>query len=189
MTLKSHFHNLRKYYLLVILFASTANAFAQTPKEYLQKSMAAYEPWNKLTHFYYAVDRTNTNPWQAYAFVNPQPAKSTSEVYMDIEKNVFQNRTVFNYPGGYVFDFVNIGKDSTRWLYDNNASRNGKALVKQGRDAFIGNKNFALQSLPYYTVKALAETTDSLAYNKVGNVIQIKRFLKNGSTIDYLLDE
>jgi len=177
-----------KHFCIIFLLTSCSFAVAQSPKEYLQKSMVAFGPWDKLHSFYYTVNRTSNNPWQAYSFLKPQPAQSTGEVYMDIDKNVYHNHTVFNYPGGYVFDFVNIGKDSTRSLYDKNNSRNGKILVKQGKDSYVGNLNFALQSLPYYTIKTLSETTDSLQYDEKGAEITIKRFLKNGTTIDYFFD-
>ena len=175
--------------LCLVLVAVGTFAGAQPSKEYLQKAMAAYGPWGDVKNFHYVAERTNITPWQSYSFINPKPAPNTSEVHIDFSTGTFRNNTVFTYPGGYVFDFVNIGKDSTRWLYDKNHSRNGKIMVKQGKESYTANMNVALQNIPYYILKTLAESTDSTSSGLSQNAqIIISRFLKNGSRTDYFFD-
>src|SRR5829696_5644816 len=177
-----------KAFVYTLFLLGVESAFAQSAKEFLKTSLTAYGSWEKVQSFQYATDRSNLNPWQSYSYTNPKIANHQWEATVDFANGTYRSRSTFNYPGGYVFDFVNIGKDSTRWFYDYNKTRNGKILVKQGKDGYNAQKASALQSFPFYTVKALAETNDSLAYNQKASEVVIKRLLKNGSAIDYVFD-
>lgn len=179
---------MKKHIFSALVLSAATVAAAQTPKEFLQKSLAAYGPWENLQSFSFAADRTGLNPWQSYSFTDPKPSAQQWETTVDLAADRFRNRFVLSYPGGYVFDFVNIGKDTTRWFYDNNGSRNGRVLQKGGRNQFLAQKTQALQSLVYYALKAVAASGDSLQYAANGNEVVIKRLPKNGPATDYVFD-
>lgn len=174
--------------LLLFILTTHYQCFSQSVSEFLKSAMSSYGNWNSLSAFYYANDRTNINKWQAISFTNPQKTYNKAEVFMDLKKGTFHQHTVFNSPGGYVFDFVFIGKDSTRFLYDKNMSRTGKVLLKQGKDVYVTTMNQIKQTFPFFILESLLETKDSLSYKSDDSSITIQRFSKDGSTQEYLFN-
>ena len=174
--------------LLLIASSITSLAFTQSPQAFLQEAMEKYGPWKSLPSFYYYSHRVNYNKWQSYSFNDPKPTNNTVELYMDMEKERYYLNTVFRSPGGYVFDFVTIGQDSSRYLYDKGLARNGKTLLKQGKDSYQANKTTALQSFPFYLLKTVAESKDSLVYSTDNKEVQIRRIFKDGTTQDLVFE-
>lgn len=169
--------------LLQLNFVISVNG--QSPRSFLQTAMESYGNWKQLQSFYYANNRESLNPWQSYSYTHPEKAPSESELYVDLTKEWYQQHTTFHSPGGYVFDFVYIGKDSTRTLYDKNMARNGKQLFRQGKDVYLAGLTQAKQNFPYFILEAVLQANDSLSMNQNGKSTIISRKLKDDTIQDY----
>jgi glyoxylase-like metal-dependent hydrolase (beta-lactamase superfamily II) len=174
---------------LFLLLVVCTVTFAQTPQAYIQKAMEANGPWQNVQSFHYKSKAESLNPWQAYAYTSPKFNQTEIRYDMDFTNNRYRNEFVVFYPGGYVFNFVTVGKDSTRFLYDRNKARNGKVLLKQGREAFIANRTAPFQSLPYYILQAMLSSGDSLQLIDSSGYNIIRRTAKNGNTQDFYFDK
>ncbi|MCC2546586.1 MBL fold metallo-hydrolase [Hymenobacter sp. BT175] len=178
--------------LLPFLFltAGLPAARAQTPTDVVRRAMQASGPWDQVQRFTYRSVSQNFNPWQAYTFSKPKSNELKGEFHRDFTTGQYRNHTEFHYPGGYVFDFVTVGKDSTRFLYDRNFSRNGKALLKQGPKSYLANQGLSLQNQPYFLLKSLLESKDSLQYLEVAGQPTVRRIYRTApGTQDYTFDK
>lgn len=159
--------------------------FFGTPPTLLEKAIKANGPWEQVHTFYYKQDFAGYNPWQSYSFTLPPPAiPELAEYYMDVDKGKYHSHTISQYPGGYVFDLITIGKDSTRFFYDKTYFRYGKTVTQQGKESYINYKDLAQAALPYFILQELAGSKDSLKIS--GTTIQ--RIRKDSTIQEYIID-
>ncbi|MDB5231932.1 MAG: hypothetical protein JWN76_2737 [Chitinophagaceae bacterium] len=170
----------------IVFFARTN---AQDPNAFMQSALNAQGDWSKVKSFHYAQKRTSYNKWQQYQFVNGQPNNDNAVYDIDFETGRYRNQVISRYQGGYEFNFVTIGKDSTRYLYDADFSRNGKVLVKQGPAAYTANKGTGLGNLPYYLLKIAIEAKNPFTIQTANDEVSVTREIPNNGSQTFVFDE
>jgi glyoxylase-like metal-dependent hydrolase (beta-lactamase superfamily II) len=168
--------------------AGWAQAPTATPHQTLQRAQRAAGAWDQVTSLAYTSTRRQTDPWQAYSFTRPAPTTITRNFAVDRITGRYRTRAVYQYPGGYAFDFVTVGRDSTVYLYDRTFTRNGKALLQQGAPSYRANQGAATQGLPYYLVKSVLASGDTLRQDDTPAGPAVWRRLPNGSRQELLFD-
>jgi glyoxylase-like metal-dependent hydrolase (beta-lactamase superfamily II) len=155
------------------------------PKAFIRLAMRAAGNYQAVKTIKFETIRANHNKWQNYSFQHPKPTFDNAYREIDFEKKKIYFKTVSRYGGGYVFEFVTAGSDTVIYNYDVNKSRNGKRLVKGNQKTLENTILTQSAFLPYYNLKALLETTDSLSLRKEGKVTVIRKFARNGNRQDF----
>jgi glyoxylase-like metal-dependent hydrolase (beta-lactamase superfamily II) len=171
--------------VLFVWFTLTGSANAQSAREVFDDLMQKNGPWDQVKSVRFTTARKNHNKWQAYDFTKPNATNDEGVYVYDFNNKRYYTKTTSRYAGGYEFEFATIGKDTTRYLYDVNQSRNGRQLVKSGKavfeNSFAGIRNF----IPFYALKAVKESGDSLEMIQTNRGTTIRRIQKNGSITSY----
>jgi glyoxylase-like metal-dependent hydrolase (beta-lactamase superfamily II) len=166
--------------LLLLIGVSPLFAAAQQPAAFLRKALLANGAWEKIRAFEYHANRYSLYPWQSYAFDKPKEEKDLYECYFDKGSSAMHDHTITHYPGGYVFNFIGIGREQAYYEYDVNRSRAGKALFKYGKQQFTDNYNALLGYFPYYMLKEVLDSGDSLQLQHINQEVSIIRKLPTG---------
>lgn len=172
----------------VLLIFLVQNLMAQSPEALIEQSMNRLGPWQEVLTLHHITKGESYNKWQNYDFFNPTANKNEVYRVFDFKNNNYYYKTVQQYGGGYKFEFTTIGKDTTRYSYDVNQSRNGKTITKAGKQLYESGYNILNQTLPYYLLKSVMNSKDSLTIINSSNDLAFRRHLKNGSTEDYFFD-
>lgn len=173
---------MKKRIVILLVSILPTTSFAQNAKEFLEKVMESYGPWQDLQTIRYKSVGKNYNKWQNYSFHNPKPTKDEAFREFDFKSRTYYMETVSRYGGGYEFRFANIGKDTTRFQYDMLQSRNGKVLSTGGKRAYDAGWLLLNETFPFYTLKTVLASGDSLIMSD--NTI-VRRFFKDGSYEEY----
>lgn len=153
----------------------------QSAAIFLRKAIAANGHWDNIRAFDYATRRTSYNRWQGYTFDRVQPEEDTYEVYVDMEHHRHWHHTLGHYPGGYIFNTVRISRDSNYYVYDLALWRTGKALLQVPGDLWRVNGRIILTSFPYFVLKEVLDSGDSLQLQTGKNAIVIRRVTGTGT--------
>ena len=167
-------------YDLLILWLLPLSLKAQQPSTFLKKAMLANGQWEQLDAFSFRAARSTYNPWQSYAFDQPKAQKDVYDVHFDRKNKRFQNHEVTHYPGGYLFDFISLGRDSTYYVYDVTKARIGNSLLNLGKDQYTASYQEQLSYFPYYILKEILDSGDSLQLTHINQEVLIQRILKRG---------
>ncbi|MBO9593443.1 MAG: MBL fold metallo-hydrolase [Niabella sp.] len=165
--------------VIVLLFTTVANG--QSATTFLKKAIAANGHWEYIRAFDYATQRTSYNRWQGYSFDRVQPETDAYEVYVDLEHHRHRHHTLAHYPGGYVFNTVRISRDSGYYVYDLSLWRTGKALLQVSGDLWRVNEHIIRTSFPYFILKDVLESGDSLQFQTGKKEITIRRLTTTGT--------
>jgi hypothetical protein len=139
-----------------------ADGRSQDAAAVLREAMAKSGDWPNVKTLTYRTAGDNYNKWQNVSFRKPVPTKDEAFRSFDFGAPVYYTRTVSRYGGGYRFEFVNVGKDTTRYVYDLLQSRNGKQLQKGGRRAFEAGLLFVNETFPFYALRSVLQSADTL---------------------------
>jgi glyoxylase-like metal-dependent hydrolase (beta-lactamase superfamily II) len=169
-----------KHYLVILCFFPLFLK-AQPPLDFIRKAITVNGQWEKIDAFQYQVNRYNFNPWQSYAFNQPKAQKDNYQLSFDKINNRYTDHIINHYPGGYIFNFVSVGIDSTYYEYDVLQVRTGKLILKLGSTGYEENLKNLLSYFPYYILKEVIESGDQLRLEKTDKEIIIYRSLKNGA--------
>jgi glyoxylase-like metal-dependent hydrolase (beta-lactamase superfamily II) len=170
--------------LLIILFACNL-AYGQSAKDVFDELLEKNGPWKDVKTLRFTTTRKNHNKWQNYSFTKPVATNDEAYAEFDFTNKRYFTKTIGRYGGGYEFIFATVGKDTTRWFYDVNQSRNGRQMLKSGKGVFENSFAFANAFFPYYNLKAVKESGDSLSMGTGNEGKHITRNLRNGLKIDY----
>ena len=171
--------------LFLLLGLLTITARAQTPADLLLSAMKKCGDWEGVKTLRYHTTGNNYNKWQNYNFQNPRPTADEAFREYDLAGGAYYIKTISRYGGGYVFEFAHVGKDTTRYTWDVLRSRNGKALTRSGKRAFDAGIQLLQETYPYYALKAVLQSRDSLSLPAATTV---RRHFKDGSYEDYGFD-
>ncbi|MET7001354.1 MBL fold metallo-hydrolase [Chitinophaga defluvii] len=169
-----------KHYLLILCLLP-AFAKAQQSADFLRKAISANGHWEDIPAFKYRANRYTLNPWQSYAFDQPKAEKGVLNVDFDKANSRFYHHTINQYPGGYVFNFARIGRDQAYYVYDVIGARTGKSLIKLGQAQYQGNFHSLLTYFPYYILKEVLDSGDTLQLKHLNGEVVITRSLNTGS--------
>ncbi|MCD2422412.1 MBL fold metallo-hydrolase [Niabella pedocola] len=165
--------------IIALLFTTVVNG--QSATTFLKKATTANGHWEHIRAFVYATQRTSYNRWQGYRFDRVQPETDTYEVYVDLELHRHRHHTLAHYPGGYVFNTVRISRDSGYYVYDLSLWRTGKALLQVPGDLWRVNEHIIQNSFPYFILKEVLDSADSLQFQTDKNEIKIRRLTATGT--------
>lgn len=168
-----------KHYILILCLLPVFTK-AQQPADFLRKAMSANGRWEDINAFQYRTNRYTLNPWQSYAFDQPKAEKGVYDVYFDMSTSRFYHHSINYYPGGYVFNFARIGRDQVYYVYDVTGARIGKSLIKLGHEQYLGNSRNLLSYFPYYILKEVLDSGDSLQLKHINQEVVITRSLSAG---------
>ncbi|MBC9932731.1 MBL fold metallo-hydrolase [Chitinophaga qingshengii] len=173
-------------YRLLLLFSVVSLllprvAGCQSADSLLRKAMAANGHWETIRAFDYATHRTSYNRWQGYSFDCVQPEQDEYEVYVDLEHRRHWHHTLAHYAGGYVFNTVRINRDAGYYVYDLGLWRTGKALLKVPGDLGEANRRIILSSFPYFILKEMLDSGDSLQVQTSHSEIVVRRITGTGT--------
>lgn len=168
-----------KHYLVSLCFFPVFLK-AQQPLDFIRKAISVNGQWEKINAFQYQVNRHSYNPWQSYAFDQPQSQKDSYQLSFDKINNRYTDHIIKHYPGGYIFNFISVGLDSTYYEYDVLQARTGKLMAKLGSVQYEENRKYLLSYFPYYILQEVLESGDQLRLEKTGKELVIYRNLKNG---------
>jgi glyoxylase-like metal-dependent hydrolase (beta-lactamase superfamily II) len=171
--------------LLLALLLLNIFTIAQTPQEILQQSIKQMGNWQNVETLRYSTKGENYNKWQTYDFFNPKGSGIESFREFDLKQRQYYSKTIARYGGGYEFVFATVGKDTTRYLYDVTQSRNGKEMTKSNKAAFEAGFNTNNQFLPYYLLKFVLDSRDSLSTSVSKEGMVVRRHLKSGIVEEY----
>lgn len=162
------------------------NVYSQDAAALLQKAMAKCGDWNNVKTLTYRTTGKNYNKWQNYSFQKPVAMIDEAFRSFDFGAPAYYTKTISRYGGGYVFEFVNVGKDTTRYVYDVLKSRNGYGLQKGGKRVFDAGLLFVNETFPFYALRTVLESGDEL---KLQNDSTVRRLFKDGSYEELLFDD
>jgi glyoxylase-like metal-dependent hydrolase (beta-lactamase superfamily II) len=155
------------------------------PVDIIKQSMKSAGNYESIKTLKIKTTRKNYNKWQNYSFTNPKPTNDEAYREIDFINKRLYFKTVSRYGGGYLFEFVTVGSDSTIYNYDVNGSRNGKKIAKGNKKVLESNLQSQSAFLPFYNLKALLELNDSLSSRNETTGPVVTRQLKNGTKWDY----
>lgn len=172
-------------YRLLLLFSFVSLllpriAGCQSAESLLRKAMTANGHWENIRAFDYATHRTNYNRWQGYRFDRVQPEQDEYEVYVDLEHRRHWHHTLAHYAGGYVFNTMRINRDAGYYVYDLGLWRTGKALLKVPGDLGEVNRRIILSSFPYFILKEVLDSGDSLQLQTTHSGMMVRRLTGTG---------
>jgi glyoxylase-like metal-dependent hydrolase (beta-lactamase superfamily II)/outer membrane lipoprotein-sorting protein len=169
-----------KYYLFILILLPLASK-AQSPAAILQQAISYNGNWEAIKSLEYEISRGNYNPFQSYDYEHPKEQTDQFEIAVDLASGQYMHHTVNHYPGGYVFNTTRIGRDSLYYVYDVTGSRTGKTLYKLNKAFYTESYGEILSSFPYYILKEIANSGDSLQSEQVNQEVVIRRKLKSGA--------
>jgi glyoxylase-like metal-dependent hydrolase (beta-lactamase superfamily II) len=159
--------------------------YAQSPAEIISQSMQASGKWQDVETLRYSTKGENYNKWQTYDFFNPKGSGIESFREYDFKARQYYFKTIAEYGGGYKFVFATVGKDTSRYLYDVNQMRNGKEMSRGNKAAYEAGFSFNNQFLPYYLLKFVLDSRDSLSSAVTNDGPIVRRHLKSGIVEEY----
>ncbi len=163
--------------LSCMLLLFVLNVRAQDAASLLDKAIKAAGNWHEVKTITYSTTGKNYNKWQNYSFDNPVPTKDEAFRSYDFTAPAYYSKTISRYGGGYLFQFVNVGKDSTRYVYDLLKSRTGHLLQQGGKQLFDAGLSFINETFPSYALQTIRQSGDTLL---LLNDSTIRRSLKDG---------
>lgn len=163
----------------------TVHVYSQDAAALLQKAMKSSGDWKVVKTLTYRTVGKNYNKWQNYSFQKPVAMIDETFRSFDFAAPAYYYKTISRYGGGYVFEFANVGKDTTRYVYDVLKSRNGYQLQKGGKRVFDAGLQFVAETFPFYVLKAVLASGDEL---KMQNDSTVRRAFKDGSFEEMVFD-
>ncbi|HZG73153.1 MAG TPA: hypothetical protein VEY51_16580 [Chondromyces sp.] len=159
----------------------TSSGYGQSPSEIILEAIKQSGDWQNVSTLSFTSSSKNSNRWQAYDFFNPKPFVNVGVWNFNFKDGYYQYNTIANNAGGYQFNFTNIGRDTSRYIYDNALSRSGKVLQKGSKALFDAGLSNLNQYFPYFQLRAVLQSRDSLSMRLEGSAMVVKRHLKNGT--------
>lgn len=163
--------------LIAFLFAFSFSSKAQDAESFVRSAMQRSGNWQQISTIRYKTTGKNYNKWQNYSFTHPKPTTDEALRSFDLRANVYYSKTIARYGGGYIFEFVNIGKDTTRYVYDALKSRTGLQLQKGGKKIFDAGFLWLNETFPFYALQTVLQSGDTL---QLRNDSTVRRILKAG---------
>jgi glyoxylase-like metal-dependent hydrolase (beta-lactamase superfamily II) len=168
-----------------LLFYFATDLHSQQANALLQNAMKGSGDWSGVRTITYRTTGKNYNKWQNYNFQNPLPMNDEAVRSFDFGAPAYYTKTISRYGGGYVFEFVNVGKDTTRYVYDVLKNRNGYQLQKGGKRVFDAGLLFVNETFPFFALRSVLQSGDTL---RPQNDSTVRRLLKDGSYEDLVFD-
>lgn len=147
--------------------------------------MRRAEAWKHVAHVNYTSLQTNYNKWRSYNYHHPAGNRNILQFSYGLLHSTYFYSTDSYYGGGHHFKFANIAKDIVRYSFDQNDSRDGKKLSKQGKAQFVTGASFLQQFIPYFLLKSLAAKSDSMQVVSDEQSITVRRNLPSGGSESY----
>ena len=166
-------------------FLFAVNVYGQDARALLQKAMTKSGDWTSVKTLTYRTVGKNYNKWQNYSFQKPVAMMDEAVRSFDFAAPAYYYKTISRYGGGYLFEFANVGKDTTRYVYDVLKSRNGYGLQKGGKRAFDAGILFVNETFPFFALRTVLGSGDTL---RLQNDSTVRRLFKDGSYEEIALD-
>jgi len=166
-------------------FLFAGNVYGQDATALLQKAMRKSGDWKAVKTLTYRTVGKNFNKWQNYSFQKPVAMMDEAIRSFDFAAPAYYYKTISRYGGGYLFEFANVGKDTTRYVYDVLKSRNGYGLQKGGKRAFEAGLLFVNETFPFYVLRSVLGSGDTL---RLQNDSTVRRLFKDGSYEEIAFD-
>jgi glyoxylase-like metal-dependent hydrolase (beta-lactamase superfamily II) len=176
---------MKKLVLILGYFFFHTISFAQSGLEIIQSALQQMDKWKDVTTVNYRSHQISYNKWQSYDYFKPSGNRNELQFSYDLKNSRYFYTTDSYFGGGYHFSYSNIGKDSLRYTFDNNGSRDGKQMAKPGKAQFIAGTSFLQQFIPYYLLKTLAARKDFLYLVKDPAYTIVRRDIKTGGHESY----
>ncbi|HKX87558.1 MAG TPA: hypothetical protein VJL37_12880 [Flavobacterium sp.] len=156
-------------------------AFSQNTNKIIENTLSKQGDWNSLNNYQYTLKRALYVDGQYYSTTEAKPLKAEAYFSKDISTNRFYNRTITNFPGGYRFDFIAIGKENQVFNYDYGKNRAGIAVTMSDKNTMLIQARQNITALPFYILTDLSKSTDTLISYENETEKSIVRKFKDGS--------
>ncbi|MEX0298939.1 MAG: MBL fold metallo-hydrolase [Kordiimonas sp.] len=128
----------------------------------VQKRYEASKSFQKYAiHYSYAFERA----YQAYDFREPIAGHTVMTAEVDMANQRYFDQATTNWPGGFVFDFIEFSNDTEAMQYDVNGLINGKRVRRLGTDAYENTANYHNAKVDFLAVLPLL--SDNLDNNSI----------------------
>lgn len=142
----------------------------------IKKSLQTYGKWEVIRSLEYTVTGQRDAGGQGKSYKSGERQSYDAIRIYDFENRKMYEKNVNRFPGGYVFNFATVVKDTTAFNYDIDGTRGGKVYNLRGKAIADSRWKVIGNHLAYYKVKELSTTKDSLTIEMADSGYIIGRF-------------
>ena len=143
-------------------------------KPSLSDQINAYGNWKDVKSVEFIVNGHIYTKSQGYRYSENAPIKRELYYHYNVADSIMFHQSDTHFPGGYVFDFAFIVKDTSVVSYNISGSRTGEIYRKRGKPTY----HSLLNDIPYFLPNMLLQTLKESDLQYTGNA----RFLHNTET-------